>query len=289
MDIDIPGRTLKLDEFNIDTLVSDEKGDFINPRIAIIAPSGSGKSWVVRSLMHKMRDIPCGVVIAPTDGVSRFFDDFVPKLYIHHEYRPNIIPALIDRQKKMIKKNQEREKLGKKLLDPRAFLIMDDCMADKDKWRKDPIFLELMNQGRHYKITFILTMQYSIGIQPELRSQFNYVFLLGDDVASNRKKIWEHWAGVFPKQDLFEKVFAHATNNFGSLVVNNRIKSMDLTQKVFWFKAKKVNDFMVGSKKYIAFSETRFDPDYAEKGQLFDVMNYGCKKQSNIIVKLIKE
>ena len=67
MDIDIPGLTLKLEEFKIESLIYDDDGNFINPRICMIAPSGSGKSWIVRNILYEMRDIPCGTVIAPTD------------------------------------------------------------------------------------------------------------------------------------------------------------------------------------------------------------------------------
>ena len=44
MDIDIPGQTLKLEEFDIKTLIKDIDGSYIHPRIVMIAPSGSGKS-----------------------------------------------------------------------------------------------------------------------------------------------------------------------------------------------------------------------------------------------------
>ena len=179
MDIDVPGQTLKLEEFDIKTLIYDDKGEFINPRIVMIAPSGSGKSWIVRNILYAMRDIPCGTVIAPTDKMNKFYDEFMPPCFIHHEYKSEIIPKLLGRQSKILEKNERRVKEGKNPVDPRVYLVMDDCMADKDKWIKDPKMLEIMNQGRHFKLTFILTMQYCLGIQPELRTQFNYIFFRG--------------------------------------------------------------------------------------------------------------
>jgi len=288
MDVEIPGQTLKLDEFDINTLIKDDNGDYIHPRIVMIAPSGSGKSWIVRNILHKMKDIPCGAVIAPTDKMNKFYDDFMPASFIHHEYKPEIVPKILSRQKKILEKNEQREKDNKKLIDPRMYLVMDDCMASKHLWLKDPNILEIMNQGRHFKLTYILTMQYCLGIQPELRTQFNYIFLLGDDNAASRRKIWEHWAGVFPKFDLFEQVFLQVTNDYGCMVINNRIKTTDLSKKVFWFKAKKVPEFKIGIPQYLKFHEQRYDPEYQTKQQLFDVLNYGCKKKSNIIVRMVK-
>jgi len=288
MDVEIPGQTLRLDEFDINTLIKDDNGDYIHPRIVMIAPSGSGKSWIVKNILHKMRDIPCGAAIAPTDKMNKFYDEFMPSSFIHHEYKQEIIPKILSRQRKILEKNEQREKDHKELIDPRMYLVMDDCMASKNLWMKDPNILEIMNQGRHFKLTFILTMQYCLGIQPELRTQFNYIFLLGDDNAASRKKIWEHWAGVFPKFDLFEQVFLQVTNDYGCMVINNRIKTTDLSKKVFWFKAKKVPEFKIGIPKYLKFHEKRYDPEYQNKQQLFDVLNYGSKKKSNIIVRMVK-
>ena len=35
--------------------LKDQNGDFMNPRIAIIAKSGSGKSWVIRDILYYIK------------------------------------------------------------------------------------------------------------------------------------------------------------------------------------------------------------------------------------------
>lgn len=280
--------TIALDEFKLDMLVRNKDGEFINPRIAMIASSGSGKSWVVRNIMYEMRDIPCGTIIAPTDKMTRFYDDFVPTCFINHEYKSTIIPKVLQRQRLMLKKNEERVKKGKKKLDPRAFLIMDDCMSSKHEWLKDPNVLSIFNEGRHFQLTFILTMQYCLGIQPELRSNFDFVFLLGEDIATNRRKLYEHYAGVFPKYDLFEQVFLQVTNNFGCMVIYNRLKTIDIRKKVFWFRAKKTPEFKIGSPRYIDFNKKFYDEKYEERGKYIDLMSFGSKKKGDAVrVKLL--
>jgi hypothetical protein len=288
MDIEIPGQTLRLEEFKLETLITDDDGYFLNPRIVMIAPSGSGKSWIVRHILYAMRKIPCGTIMAPTDKMTKFYNEFVPPIYIHHEFNPIVLPKILARQRKIIEKNNTRIKHGKKPIDPRTVLVMDDCMAAKHLWLKDPNMLEIMNQGRHSQLTFILTMQYCLGIQPELRDQFNFIFLLGEDNATARRKLYDHYAGIFPKFDLFEQVFNQVTENYGCLVINKKIKSQDLSKKVFWFRAKKVPNFMIGNHSFLKYNKIRYDPNYLHKQQLFDVMTYGAKKKSNIIVKLIK-
>jgi hypothetical protein len=280
-DVMFNGTVLPLQRFEIENMMP-------NPRIAIIAKSGSGKSWIVRDLLYHMRDIPCGSVIAPTDKLTGFFNDFFPPSFIHHEYKPDIIPKVLQRQMIMIEKNKKRIKEGKKTLDARSFLIMDDCMSSKHLWLKDPNVLSIFNEGRHYQLTFFLTMQYSLGIQPELRSNFDYIFLLGEDFITNRKKLYDHYAGMFPSFDSFQQVFSQVTDNYGCMVINNRLRTSDITKKVFWYKAKEiVEPFQIGAKKFRKFHEKNFDPEYYKKPMVFDANNFGQKKNTKqILVKL---
>jgi hypothetical protein len=278
---------LSLQEFDMKTLVYNDEGNFLNPRIAMIAKSGSGKSWVVRDIMYHIRDIPCGTVIAPTDKMTRFYNEFVPPSFTHHEYEESIIPRVLKRQKAMLAQNEDRLKIGKKKLDPRSFLIMDDCMSSKHLWLKDPNILSIFNEGRHYQLTFCLTMQYSLGIQPELRANFDFIFLLGEDQYSNRKRLYEHYAGSFPKFDIFDQVFNQVTANYGCMVINNRIRSTDITKKVFWYKAQKTPPFMVGIPKYIEWNRKHYDQDYDKKEPVLDLNTFCSKRRANITVKLV--
>jgi hypothetical protein len=280
-DVMFNGTILPLQRFEIENMLP-------NPRIAIIAKSGSGKSWVVRDLLYHMRDIPCGSVIAPTDKLTGFFNDFFPPSFIHHKFESEIIPKVLQRQMIMIEKNKKRIKEGKKPIDARSFLIMDDCMSSKHLWLKDPNVLSIFNEGRHYQLTFFLTMQYSLGIQPELRSNFDYIFLLGEDFITNRKKLYDHYAGMFPSFDSFQQVFSQVTDNYGCMVINNRLRTSDITKKVFWYKAKEiVEPFHIGDKKFRKFHEKNFDPEYYKKPLIFDANNFAQKKNTKqILVKL---
>jgi len=283
----VNGASLQLKEFDMKTLVYNDEGQFLNPRIAMIAKSGSGKSWVVRDIMYHIKDIPCGTIIAPTDKMTKFYNEFVPPAFTHHDYEESIIPRVLKRQKAMLRQNEERVKHKKKPLDPRTFLIMDDCMSSKHLWLKDPCILSIFNEGRHFGLTYILTMQYSLGIQPELRSNFDFIFLLGEDQYSNRKRLYEHYCGSFPKFDIFDQVFQQVTENYGCMVINNRIKSLDITKKVFWYKAKKTPPFIVGAPKYLEWNKKHFDEDYDKKEPVLDLNAFCSKRRTNITVKLV--
>jgi|SaaInlV_150m_DNA_4_1039716.scaffolds.fasta_scaffold05046_2 hypothetical protein len=284
-DINFGGECLQLDQFDLKNLVLDQNGDFLNPRIAIIAKSGSGKSWVIRDILSYIKDIPCGTIIAPTDKMTGFYNDFFPLSFIHHDFKQDTIPRILARQKIILAKNDERKDKRKKPLDPRTFLIMDDCMSTKHLWLKDPNVLSIFNEGRHYQLTFILSMQYSLGIQPELRSNFDFVFLLGEDFINNRKKLYEHYAGMFPSRELFDQVFLQVTDNYGVMVINNRLRSTDITKKVFWYKAKKTQvDLSVGCTRFKSFHKLYFDEKHDKRLPFIDMNTFGNKKKTNIHV-----
>lgn len=289
-DINFGGECLQLDRFDLKNLVLDSNGDFLNPRIAIIAKSGSGKSWVIRDILSYIEDIPCGTIIAPTDKMTGFYNDFFPVSFIHHEYKEDTIPRMLARQKLILSKNEDRKKKGKKPLDPRTFLIMDDCMSSKHLWLKDPNVLSIFNEGRHYQLTFILSMQYSLGIQPELRSNFDFVFLLGEDFINNRKKLYEHYAGMFPSRELFDQVFLQVTDDYGVMVINNRLRSSDIRKKVFWYKAKKRADLSVGCSRFKSFHKLYYDENHDKRLPFIDMNNFGTKKKTNVhVVKRVEE
>ena len=125
MDVDFDGKVLQCNKFTLDKLVKDPSDNFMNPRIAIIAKSGSGKSWVIRDILHFIKDIPCGIIIAPTDKMTGFYNDFFPLSFIHHEYTEGIIPKVLGRQKKILQKNKNKKEINKSPIDPRTFLILD--------------------------------------------------------------------------------------------------------------------------------------------------------------------
>ena len=283
---DFGDQSVQLEKFDLNNLAYNDKGEFVNPRIAIIAKSGSGKSYVIRSIMHFMHNIgvSCGTVIAPTDKMNKFYEEFVPEMFINHEYRPETIQEFMNRQRMIIDKNTERKKKGKKPVDPRAYLIMDDCMSSKHLWLKDPLILSIFNEGRHFQISpFILSMQYSIGIGPELRNNFDFVFLLGEDTYSSRRKLHEHYAGIFKTFDLFDQVFTQVTDEYGCMVLNNRLRSTDIKKKVFWFKAKVPKDFKIGCRSLIKYNRKYYDEDHDKHQNNVDFASLGGNRRKQII------
>jgi hypothetical protein len=268
---------LKIKKFNIQDMVD-------HCTIAMIAKRGTGKSFLTRDIMFLKRNIATAIAISRTEKLNHFYSDFIPDTYIYSEYSSDILSNIYFRQNKMNEDNVIRKNKGKPLKDDSLILIMDDCMSSKGTWLKDPNILELFFNGRHHHISFILTMQFSLGIPPELRSNFDYIFLLAEDTYSNQKRLYDHYAGIFPTFDIFRQVFIEITDNYGVMVINNRVHSKDITDKVFWYKAKtSVPKFKVGSKKFRKFHNESYDDDWNKKIEVFNpisTIKRGCMKIS---------
>ena len=169
-------------------------------------------------------------------------------------------------------------------------IVMDDCMSSKGSWVKEEPIQELFYNGRHYKISFILTLQYCLGIPPEMRANFDYIFLLAEDFITNRRRLYEHFAGMFPDFSSFNDAFTILTEDYGCMVINNKIHTTDITEKVFWYKAKETPNFTMGSKKYKKHHKKYYDNNWNRRIEVFDSSKLSHRKKKNdIIIEKVKD
>ena len=264
--------TLELKKFNMKAIEfkpNENKG----PVIVLIGRRDTGKSFLVRDLLYYHTDIPIGTVISGTEAGNGFYSSHVPKLFIHDEYNTGIIENILKRQKTVLKQmNKEYANYKRSNIDPRAFVILDDCLFD-NAWTKDKMMRLLFMNGRHWKIMLIITMQYPLGIPPNLRTNIDYVFILREPYIANRKRIYENYAGMFPTFESFCQVMDQCTENYECLVINNNAKSNKLYDQVFWYKAENHQNFRLGSKEFWELSkninsddeEEMYDPNSSRK------------------------
>ena len=205
--------------------------------IVLIGKRNTGKSFCMKDILSHHKNIPIGMTISPTEIANKYFEKFIPKMLIQERYTQEIIQKFMDRQVKICKKvNKEKERTGYSSIDPRAFLILDDCLYD-NSWTKDINIKSCFMNGRHYKIFFLITMQFPLGIPPHLRANIDYIFIFRDNMIRNKQKIYEHYAGMFPNFDVFRTVMDSCTENYECLVINNKVQSNKIEDQVFWYKA----------------------------------------------------
>ncbi len=221
---------LELKKFDITKLKDDSVVLFIGAR-------NTGKSTCLFDVLRYHSSIPIGVCISGTESANRSFEKVMPKMLIYDEYDPQIIGKFLGRQKKiMTQVQEEKKKYGRSTLDPRAFMILDDCMYDKS-WTNDKNMRYLFMNGRHVKVFLLITMQYPLGIPPNLRANVDYIFIMRNNMVKERERIWQHYAGMFPSFDSFSQVMTQCTENYECLVIDKKSQSNSLNDQIFWYKA----------------------------------------------------
>jgi len=259
----------KFDMKSIQFKATENKG----PVVVLIGKRDTGKSFLVRDLLYYQQEIPIGTVISGTEEGNGFYGKMVPKLFIHNEYNSAIIENILKRQRTVLNQvKKEMETYKRSSIDPRAFVILDDCLYD-NTWARDKLMRLLFMNGRHWKIMLVITMQYPLGIPPTLRTNIDYVFILRENYIANRKRIYDNYAGMFPTFESFCQVMDQCTENYECLVINNNSKSNKLQDQVFWYKADNHNDFRLGSKEFWELSkglpdeaqEEQYDPSKSKK------------------------
>ena len=241
---------LELKKFNMKQITFDPKKNQ-GPVIVLIGRRDTGKSFLVRDLLYHHQDIPVGTVISGTEAGNGFYGSIVPKLFIHDEYNSAIVENILKRQRVVLKQIKKEEEAYKRTtnIDPRAFVIMDDCLYD-NSWAREKVMRLLFMNGRHWKIMLVITMQYPLGVPPNLRTNIDFVFILREPYIANRKRIYENYAGMFPTFESFCQIMDQCTENYECLVISNNAKSNKLEDQIFWYKAQSRNNFRLGSKEY---------------------------------------
>ena len=247
--------------------------------VVLIGKRDTGKSFLCKDILSHHTGIPAGQVISGTEAANSFYGKMVPKLFIYDEYEPGIIERLLKRQRMMIDRCKENPST-----DPRAFLVLDDCLYD-NSWTKDKNVRSLFMNGRHFKIMFMITMQYALGIPPNLRTNIDYVFILREPYLTNRKRIWENYASMFPTLEAFCAVMDQTTENYECLVINNNAKSNKLNDQIFWYKAENHPNFRLGSKEFWEISKNMGSDD---EDEAYDPSKSKKKNATTINVKKTK-
>jgi hypothetical protein len=259
-----------------------------NSIVVLLGKRDTGKSWLVRDLLWHHKDIPVGTVICPTENVNPFYSEMVPSLFIHEKASPDLLASVTKRQKIISKKVAvQKTQRGTSHIDPRAFLVMDDCLYDRG-WGQDENIRFLFMNGRHVKTLVLITMQYPLGVLPNLRTNIDYVFILRETNIKSRQKIYENYAGVFPTFDSFCDCLDQTTENYECMVINNNAKSNKLQDSVFWYKAEEREGFKMGAPDFWRLHHELCEEGDGEEedGELMDITKFRSKRKGpNIAVK----
>lgn len=218
----------------------------------LIGKRNTGKSTLVTDILYHKRHLPAGIVMSATEEGNHHYQQYVPDLFIYGDYDREAIERVLERQRQILLQN--------KPISP-AFILLDDCMYDK-KFMKDTCIRKCFMNGRHWKIFFMLTMQYCMDLTPDLRANVDYVFILRENIIQNREKLYKAFFGIFPTFDMFNQIMNACTENYECLVLDNTSKSNKIEDCVFWYKAKLHPQFRIGSPQLWNYHKKHYNPTH---------------------------
>ena len=242
---------LEMIQPNTSQLTKDENRGF---KLVCIGKPGTGKSCLISSILYaKKHIIPVAMVMSGTEDSNGFFKTLIPSTFIYNKYDEDQIYKFIKRQK-----------LAKQhLQNPWACLILDDCTEDPAVFRK-PLQNGIYKNSRHWKMLYIVSLQYALDVRPSIRSNIDGVFIMREPSLKNRKNIYENYCSIIPDFKTFCDLMDQVCNDYTALYVHNLTTTNDWTECVFWYKAKIPPPFKFGSPEYWHFDEQRYDPNYVD-------------------------
>jgi hypothetical protein len=218
---------LPVDMFDLNSLCD-------HPGICLIGKRQSGREEIIKKLvvnLYNQKKIDECIIISPAEKHTPFYSDIVDKIYFN--YSDKIFEEILEIQ---CERAEESKRTGTAY--KRVMVVLDDCLSEKGSWRFSQPFWELVFNHRHYQISFAIGVQFPFGFTPMFRASFDYIFLLAEDFVSNQKRMYKHYAGMFPSFISFRQKLSNLTDNYGSMVILNRGGKTTFSEKIFWYNAK---------------------------------------------------
>lgn len=222
-------------------------------KIVVIGKPGTGKTTLLTSLLYRKRHIfPIGLVISGTEDSNGHYKKIFPDTFVYNKYDEGVLENFVRRQK-LAKQHIEN---------PWAVVLLDDCTDDPKVFSK-PFQQGMYKNGRHWKMLYILSLQYGMDIKPVIRTNIDGVFILREPNMRNRRVLWENYASCIPDFNDFCQILDQITDDYTALYINNATQSNRLEDCIFWYKAPSTSpNWKFGAPEFWMFHEERYNPQH---------------------------
>ena len=156
----------------------------VGDKVAIIGMSGSGKTVILKSIMKRFQTVPACIVVTGSEEGNGNFTGVIPDSFLFEEWTEELGRKVIERQKAIFKRLTQEERdasLRGEITRGSLIFIMDDCGDDSKNWGKSPFMKKFFMVGRQLGMITIITLQDPMDMDPKLRTQLNWIFLLKEN------------------------------------------------------------------------------------------------------------
>ena len=222
---------LKVHKFDISKIAPDAT-------IMVVGKRRTGKSTLIRDILRAMvGKLDFGIAMCGSEDTGKAMAEYIPPSCIYDDFSPAALDVLLRVQQRGVAAGTCKP----------VFLVMDDTMYDKQTLKSKNMRMLFMN-GRHRKIFFLCAVQYLMDIPPDIRTNVDYLFVLKENVLSNREKLHKQFFGMFAEYKDFSVVMNSCTSGFQCMVLDNTARSNNPSDCVFWYQADPAgSDFRVGT------------------------------------------
>ena len=211
--------------------------------IAIVGKRGSGKSVLIRDLLHKTaaklpkQKYDVALAMSPVyDSLETAHDALKTvsnEVTIMPDFNENALAAFLDKMEEF-SRHLDRTNVAEAC---HGLVLMDGCTLNRTCMRTLAMRRLFLN-GRHFRITLVCSFQYlGENLPPVLRSTIDYLFVFREESRAIRMELWRHFFGMFSRFDDFAKVFDVCTEGYHSLVLDNTNQSLGIEDQVAFYKA----------------------------------------------------
>ena len=251
--------TLHVKELDIDLIRPSFKDKYdpsaTGSKIVVIGKPGTGKTTLISDLLYRKRFIiPVGQVYSGTEDSNGFYQQLFPSLFVFNRYNEEAVKDFIRRQKTAKSEG---------VTIPWGLLLLDDC-TDNPRILTSPLFQNIFKNGRHWKMLFILSLQYCMDIKPVIRTNVDGVFILRESNLRNRKSLYENYGSCIPSFSMFQMIMDDLTSDYSALYIHNRTTSNNIEDCVFYYKATQHGDFQFGSPDFRKYHNQHYNDVYKD-------------------------
>ena len=194
--------------------------------IFLIGKRHTGKTVLMKDILYHMPRPDYVIAMAPTEDTLQTFREFLPETCIFDHFSQEKLESIVTLQRELVSRGKKRT----------VMIVLDDCLYQKN-CLNSTCMRSIFFNGRHDHISLVCCAQYMMEVNVSLRTNIDYIFVMRDNILTNRQKLFKYYFGQFSRFEEFDRVMTACTQDYKALVLDGTVSSTSATDSVLWYRA----------------------------------------------------